>query len=185
MDDLVKRATRRLKASQKAHEATFKEVLNANTRLRDGRVAPGDLVDLAYVYRSIAAIADDTRKECTALMELAERMACMRWVTEHTNDPEAAKAIHGELAVGVPDLKMMASLPKPSTKPAEYKALMMWLGVPADMHMLVRPHWPALTDLLTQLAAEGKPLPPGVDANKTYPVYRLLLREKKGQELEG
>jgi hypothetical protein len=44
----------------------------------------------------------------------------------------------------------------------------------------VRPHWPGMVSYLTGLMRQGRPLPPGIDPEKTYPRYKLRLRALKG-----
>ncbi len=69
----------------------------------------------------------------------------------------------------------------PSRESPEYAQLMRAVGAPEDLVKagVVRPHWPALCDLLTARASEGKGPLPGI--NQTYTVYHLSsLKLKKG-----
>ena len=43
----------------------------------------------------------------------------------------------------------------------------------------MRMHWPSMVEHLSALAEEGKPFPPGVDPDKTYPIYSTTIRRKE------
>lgn len=175
MNPETKWLQRRYRSLKAMHEAVFRDILRTREPVENRQIKSEDLVDMAYVLREMAALADDIRRECAAHQGLMEKAACIEWVVR--NDPTGP--IRGELAVGTPDLKQMSSLPKPKTEPAEYRAMMLYLGVPENLHDVVRPHWPAMVDWISDLTAQGKPLPPGIDLTKTYPVYRLRLLKKK------
>ncbi len=139
-----------------------------------------ELVDTAYVLRETSKLCNDMRKMCDVLRELSEKICCVIAIKD-----ESVGAIKTEYASGTPNVKMMASIPKKKTHPEKFAALMEHLGIPAELWEeesdVVRPHWPGFVNHLTALAAAGKPLPPGIDADKTYPVYSLdPLRKKKG-----
>lgn len=157
-------------------------------KLRDtaASLSQEDLVDCAYILRETAKLLDDMRKESTAIRELIERVICLKWVQQSLQDESTDTAIRGQLATGTPDVRQMASLPLPNKNPEEFEALMRSIGaVTAAKKDLVRPYWPGLTNWITNLVKKGKPLPNGIDPNKTYALYRLFpLRRKKGLILE-
>ena len=43
----------------------------------------------------------------------------------------------------------------------------------------VKPHWPGLVERISNETAMGKPLPPGIDPNSSYPVYSMRIRAKQ------
>lgn len=145
-----------------------------------------DIVDLAYATNEMYKWADDVRKQLKQVHEIAERVACLILVTKGVGE-----SVKTEYCSASPHVKQMASVPSRKTKPEEFAKLMDHLGIPrqlwdvSDDDEVVRPHWPGLMAYLTRLGAEGKPLPPGVDPDKTYAVYSLLIRPRKGVLTEG
>jgi len=139
----------------------------------------GELADTALAMREAARYFKDALKEVEKIRELAERLACLLWLKDAVGDP-----IHTDHVSATPQVKTMASVPKRSTQPEQHAALMQWLGVPdhlwaADGPEVVRVHWPSFVELLTTNAEQGKPLPDGIDPDKTYPRYSLTMRRKK------
>jgi len=149
-------------------------------------LAKETLADEAFVLRQLEELADDTRKDCRAVKETIEKCACLLWVEENMNTSGRGDPIRGDLCVATPDVKEMASLPRPKTQPEQYGALMTWLGIPLSVvaQDLVRPHWPGFTDKISELAATGQPLPPGIDPDKTYPLYKLTTRLRRGVQID-
>lgn len=179
-----KKTLREYRRAKSSHADLYRHLIYVRDNLKD--LTQEDLVDIALVLRSISALADDIRKECNGIKELVERVVCLRWVQATLNDPGAPDAIRGELATGTPDVRQMASLPRPNSDPEGYEKLMRSIGaITAARKDLVRPHWPGLTEWITRLAKKGKQLPKGIDPNKTYPLYRLFpLRRKKGIDID-
>lgn len=152
-----------------------------------------DQADAAYALRQTAEFADEIRKKCEELQKLAEKLTCVLAVAEH--DPGPVRTAHCTASL---DIKTIVTIPRQSTHPKEFAALMEFLGVKRHLwdvpqpepnddgedvtkrHAVVKPHWPGLVDHLNELQAQGLPLPPGIDPNKTYPEYRLTIRKKKG-----
>lgn len=139
-----------------------------------------ELVDYAFAMNRASKFLDDMRKTCDATEMLCERLACLIWVAAEMTGP-----IRTEHCSATPNIKMIATIPKRSTHPAEFEALMTFLGIPKNLideeqGEVVRAHWPGLVSYLSRLMSEGKPLPPGIDPQKTYPEYHLTLRPKKG-----
>jgi len=161
------------------HKALFAATLTSREAITAGTLSLEDTTDVAFLARQLRDLADDARKELHQVYELAERIACLRWVTENMNELSPSPSIRTRLCVATPDVKQMASLPRPTTQPKEYEALMSHLGVPKDSVAfgILRPHWPAFADYLTDLGRLGKPLPPGITPDKTYPVYKLTIRK--------
>lgn len=177
------REYRWLKAS---HADLYAKLIEA--RDSAAKFSQEELVDIAFILRSTAILAEDIRKECNAIREMMEKVACLKWMTDNMNNPDSGKptSIRGILASGTPDLRQMASLPRPNTDPKGYESLMKSIGaITAARKDLVRPHWPGLTEWITKLAKKGKPLPAGLDPNKTYPLYRLSpLRRRPNVDID-
>lgn len=140
-----------------------------------------ELADISYALLKSEQALVDLAKEIRMFKEIVDKSLCALWVQSGNPDP-----IRTEYVTASPGVKMMASLPRHNSDPERYAALMKYLGVKAEFSQgvdgkdLVRPHWPGFVEHLTQLAEQGKPLPPGIDADKTYPVYQVSLRAKKG-----
>lgn len=135
------------------------------------------LADRCMAAKQSLNYVNDLRKELNLLQELAERLACLIWV-----QLEMTESIKTEHTTAIPNVKMMAAVPKKRTQPEAYAAFMDFLGVPKALYEgdedAVRPHWPGMVEYLSGLLAEGKPLPPGIEPDKTYPVYSLTCRKR-------
>lgn len=135
--------------------------------------------DTAYALRQIEDLADEIRKNCKKQGELAQRMACMIVGTAG-----GSTIIRTDHVSATCDIRPIVSIPRRSTHPEEFAELMRYLKVPDELwkpgdHAAMQPHWPGLVDLLSRRQAAGLPLPPGIDPNKTWPKYALILRGKK------
>ena len=177
MQKQIKALIKRYQAIHKLHNETYAVFLEAKKLLAGGSTAE-DLSDVAFVLKEIETVVTDLRKETTSLKETFEKACAIVWSTGMDGGP-----IRGELATGTPRLGEMASLPNIKKDPEKFKALMDFLGCPEYVQRYMTPHWPTLTAMLTDRAIEGMKLPPGIDPNSTYPVYKLVTRRKKDVEL--
>lgn len=138
-----------------------------------------ELADMAYVMHKSSEMLDMMRKQCDEMEIIAEKIACLIYTQLNMEGP-----IRTDHCTATADVKMIASVPKRKTDPEGFYALMDFLKIPRDMtdgeKEVVRCHWPGLVAHLSELMAEGKPLPPGIDPSKTYPEYRLKLLSRKG-----
>jgi hypothetical protein len=134
-----------------------------------------ELADMAYSISQIMRMFDEIEKKTRNTYELAERLLCMLWAQQGDSDP-----IRTSHCTITPRIRMAAQIPKKGTP--EYEELMSSLGIDTALQATdaVRPHWPGLVDYVTELLTNGRPLPRGVDPNKTYPVYGVTIRPKKG-----
>lgn len=143
-------------------------------------ISKEDDADSAYALREIAKFADDTRKRCEKLKRLAEKMAVMISLTEGSAD-----SIRTDHCTASIKMRTVVTVPNRNRNPAEYVKLMEWLGVPEHFwkgrpEPIVETYWPGLIEYLCEQLADGKPLPPGIDPNKTYPEYSLVCTKRKG-----
>lgn len=153
---------------------TYEEIAQTRDRLPNLKVE--EIADAAMVLRRIADFADDLRKEANRVKEQAERVACAVWAKNEQSEP-----IRGEYVTATPDIKYSASLPKQSKDPKAYAELMNFMGVGHELvdTGLLTLYWPKFTEWLSVQIAEGKPLPPGVNPDKLYPIYKLKMRKTK------
>lgn len=150
-------------------------VTELKARERLPHMTKEELVDVAIVAREIARVLNDCRRQCDGLLDLCSRLACVKWVAETQNETgDASTCIHGSLGRGTPDVKEAVTVPSREKNPDEYYRMMKALGaVTAAKKDLVRPHWPGLTEHISNLMKQGKRVPDGVDPRKTYHLYKL------------
>jgi hypothetical protein len=137
-------------------------------------VTDEELVDVIHLLKVLAEQADTIRKEAERLKGTTERVVCMRWVT----NPNATEIIRGKVASGSPYVSQRAAIPHPTNEPEAYQAMMKAFKVPDDVVQtgLLDLHWKRFQEYVTRLTAEGKPLPAGVDPNRTTPVFKVATR---------
>jgi hypothetical protein len=137
--------------------------------------SPEELADVGFICKKIYEQLDDIRKETEKLQGLAENLACLKAVNQ------GKTRIAGELATASPDVTMSANLPHPQRNPEAYMALCDYLGIPEQCvkYDLFRIHWPGFKEFFTRLMSEGKPVPPGIEMEKTHAHYKLKYRERK------
>lgn len=165
-------------AVRELHLRTYAHLTKIQDDLKAGKFTLVDMVNFLYVFRETSRLADDIRKELDGSSGLMEKVCCAMYIARCSNDQMRPEPIRTGMATGTPSVKMGARLPSRRDEPENFAALMKYLGVDdsAIATDVVRPHWPGIVASLTQLAAEGKPLPPGVDTNATYPVYTVSLK---------
>jgi len=135
-----------------------------------------ELTDAAFALREATKLIEDIRKEFNKLQATAKIQACLAWTDKQVMEPIRTLYVTAE-----PDVKMYAPFPTKRDKEGWFE-LMTWMGVPswvADRE-LVRPHYNSMLDLCTELAKDGKPLPPGVDPAKQIPQYDLKMKRVRG-----
>lgn len=137
-----------------------------------------ELVDYAYAFRDASKLLEDCAKEARKAQKRAADIACVLWVQASATS-EQDDTVKTEYCSGTPQVKFAGRVPRPGT--SEYDELLRYLGMPDDLvnSGVMRTHWPSFVDYLTRRAEEGKPLPPGVNPETTYPVYELRLRKVK------
>jgi len=142
------------------------------------------MVNFLYVFRETSRLADDIRKELDGSSGIVEKVCCALYVGMCNAGQIRSDPIRTGMATGTPTVKMGARIPTRRDEPEEFVALMKYLGVEetAIATDVVRPHWPGIVASLTQLASEGKPLPPGIDTSATYPVYTVSVKSWRSIE---
>jgi len=141
-----------------------------------GKYDMKDMVSFIYIMREVSTLANDLRKECDGIQKMFENSVCAIWVIQGNNKP-----IRSALATGSPDLKLGVSIPNQKREPEAFKELMEYFKIPENVieDNILKPYWPGLCEHISQLAEEGKPLPPGIDPNKTYPTYSVRIKRRK------
>ena len=177
--------------TRKLHSRAIALLAEVNNETRQNADAKQQ-TDAAYALREIAKLADDIRKCCEQERRIAERMACMLTI----QSDGTTQAIKTEYCTATQQVKTLVSIPKQSTDPEGFATLMRYLNVPEALwndavtnakYPAVQLHWPGLCELLSNHCAEGKPLPKGIDPNKTSADYTLTIRGRRapdaGEEL--
>lgn len=160
------------------HVRTYAHLMKIQDDLKAGKYTLVDMVNFLCIFRETSRLSDDIRKELDGSSGLMEKICCAMYITQCSNGQMRPEPIRTGLATGTPVVRMGARLPSRRDEPEHFAALMKYLGVDdsAIATDVVRPHWPGIVASLTQLAADGKPLPPGVDTSATYPVYTVTIR---------
>ena len=172
----TKNLIRKYKEIKALYLRTYHDLSVLRDDLKQSEFTTGDIVDLIYVMRELSKVVDDLRKETDGVMHQFENVGCMISIARGDLEP-----IRTNLATGSPNLKMAAKIPSQTKDPENFALLMDHLGVSKEAvaDKCVKPHWPGLVERMTNDAAMGKPLPPGVDPNSSYPVYSMRIRAKK------
>lgn len=145
----------------------------------------GELADIAYAMREIAKFADEIRKQADKVQDTAGKLACLYW--SEAQEMEPIKTKH---CTGTPDVGLMVSIPNKRKDPENYAAFIEWLGIPRELavydnpedrdeHKPVDLHYNGVCEYLTKRLAAGGDMPPGIDIEKTYSVFKLKIRKKK------
>ena len=185
----VKKLHGMYKRAKVLHDDLYAAIIGINKSMRTDTVE--DMVDLCLILRSTSELVDSSRKDCNGMKDLLTKVVCMKWANECLNmGAGKPKPIRGKLASGSPDVAQTASLPSKRNTPKDYELFMRSIGAwQAGNRDLVRPHWPGITVHITECLSAGKPLPPGIDPNKTFPVYKFnplrKLVDLDSVEMEG
>lgn len=185
MNPLLQDCYRTAKA---AHEALYIRLQQIRQTLASQTLE--GLADIAYALRESEKYLQDIRKENTATAETAERLCCLRYLEDASN----VEPIRTEYCTATPDMKTCAKVPNLKNDPKGYASMMQWLGIDPILWdqgeietesgkedtEVVSVHWPGFTALLGRLAANGLPLPDGIEVDATYHLYKLRIRKRKG-----
>jgi len=157
---------------------TYKLLSTVRDEVRGSQYALEDMVNVIYVLRELSRLFNDIRKETDGVLHIFENVCCAMYVMLYQNSPEKSNPIRASLATGTPRLTVGVTLPKERSDPEKYYELMKYFGIPAEAlkNKLIKSHWPGICEYVSQLAEEGKPLPPGINPDKTYPMYSIAIR---------
>lgn len=140
---------------------------------------PQEVADIAFALREMYDLLETTRKQTAAIGKTAQQVACLLSIASGN-----AGTIGTAYVAATPNVRTIPAIPKRRDRPQEFAALMDYLKIPRDLwekgdHAIVDFHWPGLVDKLTNDAANGLPLPPGIDPTKTFAEYSLRMRTRK------
>lgn len=144
-------------------------------------ISTEDAVDLGFLCREIENLFDECRKEAKARHERIARLIAQDLVDKVMSGSEVDDPlVRGLYASGSPNVGVTPKVPKKGTQ--GYFDLCKHLGIPIDLanRGLVVFHYPLLVELCTELAQEGKPMPPGLvgSASKVTTTFRKLRNDE-------
>ena len=176
MKQQTKNLIRRYQETKAQYLECYAEISALRDNLKESAFNTNDMVDIIYVMREISKLLNDLRKEVDGVQHQFENVGCLISIQRGDLEP-----IRTSLATGSPDLKMAAKIPSQTKDPENFSKLMDYLGVAKEAveDKCVKPHWPGLVERISNETAMGKPLPPGIDPNSSYPVYSMRIRAKQ------
>lgn len=158
---------------KKLYLSCYEQLSIIRDELRAGKYGLKDMVNFIYAMREISKLADDLRKESDGVGHMLENMTCALWVSQNKTKP-----IRASLATGTPDCKLAVKIPSRKKEPERFQKLMDFFGIPktAVEARVIKPYWPGLCEHVSSLSEEGKPLPPGINPDDTYPTYKVRVK---------
>jgi len=151
-----------------------------NEQIKSKKLNNETLCDFGFICRELENIFDELRKEVKARKELCGNIIAFRITQAIIADPSIEMKTEGQLAIGIPDVKMQAALPEKFT--AEYYQLTDYFKVPRQIAEIgiLKLDWKVVTEFLTKQMNEGKTIPKGF--GKQYPVYITTYRKKQEEK---
>lgn len=187
--------------SKTLYKSAFEVTERCNKALADiseksAKNAPGfatleDKADAAFALHQTSELLDELRKKCDALHDHLAKMIGIGWLGRQMQTL-SCEPIRTDYVTATPDVKSAVTQPSPNKDYANYRLFMEDLGVPEHLialhddkgnvvrRQVVSVDWKGLIEYITELTAQAKPLPRGVDPSKKYPSYELRYRRRKG-----
>jgi hypothetical protein len=139
-----------------------------------------NLVDLGYLLRERARLAEQERKEIEACLREVSKTICIKLVTRGLNNPDDLDmTARGELATATSRVKQEPIVPKAGTE--EYDALTRSLGI-VDPLRLSRIHWPSFVEYVTSTLEQGGNLPEGIQESEVFTSYDVTYRKRSNAD---
>ena len=181
MSDHVEELVDLYAQAKSLHERLYNASKDFVDRQRDN-YNEASIADTILTSRKIGEYLKDAAKELDRSSALLSKIG--GYMKAQTLDDKSFK---GELATGYLKIEHLVRIPSFKTHPAECRTIMNALGVPEALfeHGAVRPHWPAMVELISDKINSGLPLPEGIDGKKTYPKYSVIARAKSGVSLDA
>jgi hypothetical protein len=179
--DLTDRLFAEWKKLEEQYLQLYSVLMEVGPLVKDNKSALPDLVDLGFVCREVAKGSDDIRKDATSHQDLIGKVIAMRHTRDSIGKVNPDMKIVGELATGKPDVKQRAAIPKRGTQ--EYSDLCAHFGVTEEAVSsgLVSFHFVKTRDYVSDLMAEGLPLPKGL-GGITSEFSTSFIRKSNGKK---
>ena len=146
----------------------------------------GDLADLGWAVKKCAGLLDEMRKEANAKAELIARVIAIK-TSASVGIGDEVGTVRGKIAMAIPDIKMVAVIPKPGTP--EYQQLLRYFNVPQEVidSGMLKISYDQACAMLKALLEEGKNPPKGLVASKVDAMVRFsaLKTTKERDETDG
>lgn len=155
----------------------YQEISELRDNVKAQKYDLNELVNRIYITRECSRYLDDLRKEMDGISTLMQQLCCAKYTLDNANAPHEADSIRASFATGTPKTRMQGKVPKLRTDPKRYFALMRYFGIPEEVaeKEILRIYWPSFCEYISELAEQGKPLPDGIGADMTYPVYSVNI----------
>lgn len=137
----------------------------------------GDISDMVLALKRCEEIINYMKRDVHNAYILMERLACIA-----CTELNIAKRLEGEFSTATTKINFAMTLPKRKTDPEGYAKFLEYFGVSPELaeNGLMKCDWPQMMEYLSNQQAMGKPLPPGVDGRRSYPIYGLRSALKSG-----
>jgi len=162
---------------QSVYNLVYGFLAKNNEQIKSKKLNSEELCDFGFICRELENLFDELRKEVKARKDLCGQIIAYRLVQNSLSDPSIKMQVDGQLATGIPDVKMQAALPNKFTE--EYYQLTDYFDVPKKVAELgiLKLDWKTVVEFLTKQMNEGKQIPKGF--GKQYPQYITVYRKRK------
>lgn len=176
MHDLVQNAKQILEKLQGLQLELLEHLFQVTDNVKKGELRLPDLTDIGYFSREVEDLLDEIRKEFKARKELIGRVIAYE-VTKNSLNDDAPSSVRGVYAIGTPDVRPIPAIPRAGSP--DYELLCNHFGLSKDLTEkgVVQFHFNRLVELVAELQASGKNLPPGI--TKTTPNFSTVFRKIK------
>ena len=128
-----------------------------------------ELSDTAFAMSETNKLVEDLGKECRKILHLSEKLVNL--ICLKTNNPGPVRTQYVTAS-----LRQKMAPPIPPRDTPEYQELCDWLNIDPMARDSVRIHYPTLRDKISEMIAEGKPIPTILTLQ---PEFNLTLRKRK------
>jgi len=137
--------------------------------VKEGEIDLSELTDVGYLHREMEKTLEELLRDVRAQKNFLSRILAIKITKRVLRDPTLKLQSKGQLAKAFPDAKVVPKLPRKDDP--KYSVLLKALGVEEDSitRQLVMVYWPKFCEYITELTAEGKPLPEGIISSKVEP----------------
>ena len=180
------------------HAEIYGFLLSLAEGIKAGNYKTPDLIDIGFLLREISEKADDTRKEVNNRKEVCEGLIAYDMTTRSVAGEDVKDPMPGFLASGSPKVKV--EIPQPRVGTPENELFIRWVGgideamkkidgidptvaekiaieVSHRVAAICKPEWKKLSELVTDCAARGKKIPPGL-SDRQFTRFSTIFRRK-------
>lgn len=163
------------KTAESVHKAVYLRLKTAREQLRT-EATPENVADAAYMLRLASDYLDDAHKEIDKFRKMLDSLGCLMIAQQ------GGENLKGKYASARGDIKTGCEIPSFSKQPQLYAEMCDYFNVPCDP--IVRLHFPAVREHITELLGEGKQLPEVLQKGAMYQEAKLIATKRPGDALE-